>query len=267
MTAKSQPEPHNSPTCGKQGAQVERAPMREPAVVSGFGDGTLIRLTNSIWTATTPIRFAGTWFPHVMSVVRLGNDSVLLHSPCRPSSDLIHAIAQIGIVAHVVAPNWFHDLYLAHYRKLYPSATFWAPPLLKRQKASIIDHALDSAARPPWFDEMPHTALSGLLALDESIFFHRATRTLIVADFLMNASARADMPALTRLGYRFLRLDGSVRVFSVLRWFGLTSRSSLRRAAQDIFQWNPDRLIVGHGKPTDQNVQSQLEAALQWLIA
>ncbi len=150
--------------------------MREPAVASGFGDGTLIRFANSIWTATTPIRFAGTWFPHVMSIVRLGDDSLLIHSPCQPSSDLLHAIAQIGIVAHVVAPNWFHDLYLAHYRKLYPSATFWAPPFLKRQRASIIDCALDVAARPPWFDEMPHTVLSGLLALDECIFFHRSTR-------------------------------------------------------------------------------------------
>jgi hypothetical protein len=65
----------------------------------GFGDGTLLPFTDSIWTATTPIRFAVTWFPHVMTVIRLSNDELLLHSPCRPVAKLIDGVAQIGNVA------------------------------------------------------------------------------------------------------------------------------------------------------------------------
>lgn len=240
--------------------------MRKTSGLSALGGGTLVQFTESIWTATTPIRFAGTWFPHVMSAVRLSDATVMLHSPCRPSSNLTKSIAEIGVVAHVVAPNWFHDLYLAQYRALYPDATFWAPSLLKRQRKSIVNRVLDGLVRPPWFDEMPHITLSGLLTFDECIFFHRSTRTLIAADFLMNASARADTPLFTKLGYRFFGLDGSVRVFPVLRWFGFASRSSLRRAANCILEWRPDRLIVGHGRPTDKNVQSQLQAAFRWLL-
>jgi hypothetical protein len=31
----------------------------------------------------------------------------------------------------------------------------------------LIDSVLDEAARPPWFAELPHIALSGLLTFDE----------------------------------------------------------------------------------------------------
>jgi hypothetical protein len=48
----------------------------------------LSELTESLWIASTPIRFAGTWFPHVMAAIRLRDGSVVLHSPCRLSEQL-----------------------------------------------------------------------------------------------------------------------------------------------------------------------------------
>jgi hypothetical protein len=200
---------------------------------SGFGDGALVPFTDSIWTATTPIRFAGTWFPHVMAVVRLTSGDLLLHSPCRPMVDLIADIARVGRVAHVVAPNWFHDLYLAQYRELYPEATFWAPAFLQRQRKSVVDRVLDGAGRPPWFDEMPHVSLSGLLTFDECIFFHNASRTLIAADLLMNAAADEQSPAFTRLGYWFFGLNGNLKV-SKRQFKGLPDPSVVRIDEQNI---------------------------------
>lgn len=219
--------------------------------LAGFGDGRLTPFADLLWTAATPVRFGGSWFPHVMTVVQLAPGSLLLHSPCRPSASLIDALANLGSVAHVVAPNWFHDLYLAEYRKLFPAATFWGQRMLR-------------TTQPPWFDRMPHFTLSGLLSFDESIFFHTPSRTLIVADLLMNARAGPTAPAMTRLGYRFLGLDGKLVIFPILRWFGFSSRRSLRDAAQRIIAWNPERLIVGHGTPVESDVPRQLQAAFRY---
>ena len=210
------------------------------------------------------MRFFGTWFPHVMTLVRLEGGDLLLHSPCRPSDELIAEIAQIGNVSDIVAPNWFHDLYLGAYRKLYPRATFWAPALLRRQHPSLVDRVLNASARPPWFDEMPHVTLSGLLTLKESLFYHRASQTLIVADLLMNASAAPDSPLFTKLGYRFLGLDGSLKVFAILRWFGLADRPALRAATRQILDWNPERCIVAHGTPIRAGAASPLRDAFRW---
>lgn len=244
--------------------------MRQPAPTGRWtqgelGDGTLVPFADSLWTATTPIRFAMTWFPHVMTVVRLTDGGVLLHSPCQPSDGLRREIARIGRVSDVVAPNWFHDLYLRQYRDFYPDAAFWGPALLQRQQRSIINCALDGTTRPSWYAELPYVSLSGLLSFDESVFFHETTRTLIVADLVMNASVGNDAPIVTRLGYRLFGLDGRLRVFPILRWFGVSSRVSLRAAAQQIIAWNPERLIVAHGRPLEEQVTVKLSAALRWL--
>lgn len=197
-----------------------------------------------------------------MTVVRLRDGSVLLHSPCRPSRALLDAVAAIGTVAHVVAPNWFHDLYLREYRAIYPNATFWGPRFLQRQHPALIDDLLDAGSKAPWADELPYISLSGLLSFDEAVFFHVATGTLIVADLLTNASANGSAPLFTRLGYRFFGLNGRLKIFPLLRRLGFTSRTSLQQALSQIAAWNPDRLIVGHGYPIESGAARLLREAL-----
>lgn len=192
-----------------------------------------------------------------MTVMRLSNGDLVMHSPCRPSDALRAEIAALGNVGHIIAPNWFHDLYLSRYRRMYPNAVFWGPRRLRR----YIDFEIDGDVPPPWGAELSHLTLRGLLTFDESIFFHRASLTLIVADVLMNAKAEADSPALTRLGLSLFGLDGSVKVFPVLRWSG-TGRRQLKAAAEQISQWNPERLIVGHGTPVKQMSADEMQKAL-----
>ncbi|MFY9665154.1 MAG: DUF4336 domain-containing protein [Candidatus Cybelea sp.] len=200
-----------------------------------------------------------------MTAVRLANAEILLHSPCRPSPGLVEEIGRIGQVTQVVAPNWFHDLYLAEYRALYPTSTFWAPRFLQRHQKSIVDDVLDGANRPPWFSELPYISVPGLLTFDECVFFQNRTRTLIVADLLMNASVSPDAPRVTRLGYRLLGLEGRLKVFPVLRWFRIANQGSLRRAKRQIFEWNPERLIVGHGTAIEERVGEQLRDSFEWV--
>ena len=243
---------------------VKGKAMSEPP---GFGDGNLVPFADSIWTATTPIRFAATWQPHVMTVVSFSDGDVLLHSPCRISSDLRRAIAKLGRVTDVIAPNWFHDLYLDEYRRSYPDATFWGPAFLKRQRKTLIDRVLDADARPKWFAEMPHITVPGLLTFDESIFYHVPSRTLVVADLLMNAHITDDAPPFTKFGYRLFGLDGSLKVFPLLIWLGQSRRPAIRAAVQQIFEWSPERLIVGHGTPIREGAAEQLRAAFRRMKA
>jgi len=202
-----------------------------------------------------------------MTVIRCRDGRLILHSPCHPSAQLVEQIAAIGDVAHVIAPNWFHDLYLAEYRRLYRQATFWAPTVLQRQLGpTLIDQELTEQTRPPWFDEMPHITLSGLLTFDESIFFHVSSGTLIIADLLMNQSAGPHAPPFTKFMYWFGGVNDRLILPPYLRWFGWLSgrvTQSLSKAAQQIETWNPDRLIVGHGRPIKDQAMPQLSHALK----
>jgi hypothetical protein len=227
----------------------------------------LTPLADSIWTASVPIRFAGAWFPHVMTVVQSRTGSLLLHSPCELSAGLSASLKSLGPVENVVAPNWFHDLYLAEYRAAFPTATFWGPPgLQKALGARIIDRVLDGGSTAPWFEELPHATIKGLLTFDESVFFHVRTRTLIVADFLMNLSAVADAPAFTRFAFRISRADTGLQVFPILRWLSVSNRAALRRAAEQMLEWRPEQIVVGHGNPITQDTLPRLHVAFRWLV-
>lgn len=107
-----------------------------------------------------------------MTVVRLASGNLILHSPCCPCDRLVNEIAAVGVVTDVIAPNWFHDLYLSEYRARYPSARFWGPRFLKRLQESNVDELLDGAVRPPWTEKLPHETLSSLFSFDESVFYH-----------------------------------------------------------------------------------------------
>lgn len=192
-----------------------------------------------------------------MAIIRLSSGDLVLHSPCRPSEELRAGITALGNVGHIIAPNWFHDLYLSRYRRIYPNAVFWGPRRLRK----YIDREIDGDIAPPWREALSHLTLRGLLTFDESIFFHRPSRTLIVADVLMNAKVDADSPVFTRLGLGLFGLDGSVKVFPVLRWSG-SGRGQLKAAAQQISQWKPERLIVGHGTPVAQMSSDEMQKAL-----
>lgn len=224
----------------------------------------LTPLVDTIWTASFPIRFAGAWFPHVMTLIRLPDGSVLLHSPCRLSNAMATDIASVGVVKHIVAPNWFHDLYLRDYRAAYPQATLWGPRFLQRLKGTnLIDGVLEDPL--PWSETLTHSTVRGLLTFDETMFFHKETATLIVADLLMNILIPDDAPFFTRAAFRLTGAQNRLCVFPLLR-LAVTDAGSLKRAAAQMLAWKPQNIIVAHGSPITNDAQSKLRSAVSRLV-
>jgi hypothetical protein len=218
-----------------------------------------------VWTAATPVRFAGTWFPHVMTIVRLSDGDLLLHSPCRPDPEILEAVERLGSVRHLVAPNWFHDLYLAAYIARYPDATLWAPRFLARQHRGLEVSVLDDGAQPPWVREFAYVSLSGLWTFDECIFFHVPSGTLVVADLLMNVFTTSQTPWFTKLVARLFRLDGRLQVFHLVRLLRSCHRVRLRAAVIQMLAWSPQTLVIGHGHIISYDVPQRLRRAFAWL--
>jgi len=195
-----------------------------------------------------------------MTLIRLPDGSLVLHSPCRLSNDIASDIASIGVVKHIVAPNWFHDLYLQEYRAAYPQATLWGPRFLQTLKGkALVDEVLQEPC--PWEDAMSHYTVRGLLTFDESMFFHRETATLIVADLLMNITISDDVPFFTRFAFRLTGAQNRLCLFPLLR-FAVTDGDSLKRAAAQMLAWMPQNIIVAHGFPIRNDAQSKLTAAI-----
>lgn len=121
-----------------------------------------------------------------MTVVRL-DDSLWLHSPVPFDQSIRDQLDSLGPVRFIVAPNRFHHLYVAASAKAFAAARVYCAPGLDRKRKDLrFDAVLDDAAPPEWAGQIDQLIFRAFPPLNEVIFFHRASRTLVMTDLLFN---------------------------------------------------------------------------------
>ena len=99
---------------------------------------------------------------------------------------------ELGQVTHIVAPNKIHSLGIGQWKDLFPEAKSWVSPgFEKRHPDFEADAALADAAPSEWHDEIDQHVFQGSAFLDEVVFCHRASGTLIVTDLIQRHDADA----------------------------------------------------------------------------
>jgi hypothetical protein len=99
----------------------------------------------------------GKVLPVRMTVIRLPDGTLLLHSPTRLTEALRQALPRLGPVAHLVAPNIAHWTLLKPWQQAFPQATTWAVPGLRerrqvRRSRVRVDAELRNTAPAAWGD-------------------------------------------------------------------------------------------------------------------
>ena len=122
--------------------------------------------------------------PLRMTVIRLPNGEMLLHSPTQYSPELAAQIEAIGSVGHLVAPNSVHWMFMAGWQAAHPAATSWAAPGLRRRRAVRksglrLDHDLSDEPPPQWGGAIRLVVVPGGFGFREVAVFHQPSRTLV----------------------------------------------------------------------------------------
>jgi hypothetical protein len=215
---------------------IERAPGLVP-----FVEG-------SLWTCWRPLRFFGIEMGTRMTVCRLGDGSLWVHSPVVPDRVLVAALQTLGgPVEHVVAPNKLHHLYFSAFADRFPDALRYASPGLPARRPDLrFDVVLGDEPRPGWAADLDQCALQGRFFLDEVVFLHRSSGTLIVTDLMQEGSH--EWPFFSRLATRIAGIYERHGPPRDIRWMLRRDRAAARRAAERILSWEFDRLILAHGR-------------------
>ena len=71
-----------------------------------------------------------------MTVVRLGNGDLFIHSPIAFERTLADRLQAMGTVRHLVSPNQFHYAHIGEWSRAFPGAIAWASPRARKRARS-----------------------------------------------------------------------------------------------------------------------------------
>ena len=214
----------------------------------------------------------GKVLPVRMTVIRLPDGSLLLHSPTRYSPALARALEQIGPIRHLVAPNIAHWMMLKPWQEAFPQAITRAAPGLRerrqvRRSGVRLDSDLASQPPPAWGDAITLRTIPGAAGFHEVALFHRPSGTLLLTDLVLNLEA-SKVPALMR---PVMRLFGSLAPDGMpppyLRFAVHRRRAEAAAAVRDLLRLQPERVVFAHGRWFDRDATQQLRHSMRWLLA
>jgi len=226
----------------------------------------LNRLDENLWEILDPLKFAGITSPlgHRMTILRLADGGLVLHSPVVLRPALVEELAGLGEVRAIVAPSLMHNLYLAPWLDAFPSIPLVCPPGF-REKYDKLPYRQTLPTTDPGFpaDELRALRIDGIPVLKESAYFHLPSRSVIVADLVMNVR---DVPGF--FGRLLAKMNGIYRrpaCSRMLRMF-IRDRPALRASLDRLQELDFDRLIVGHGAVVEGTGKQALGTAYDWLF-
>ncbi len=222
------------------------------------------QLDRGLWVADQPLRFAGLELGARMTVVQLASGELLLHSPIRPTTELVREVDSLGPVAVLVAPNRFHHLYAGAWLEARPGARLFVAPGLESKRPDLpLAGVLTDEPESIWRGVLEQVVIRGLPITNEVVFFHPASRTLIATDLAFNIGP--EHPALTRWAFR---LSGAYRRLAPTNFERLLirDRASFRASLERVLEWPFERVIVAHGRVLETGGRRELARGYSWLL-
>lgn len=238
----------------------------EAAVVAA----SFSRVTDDIWIVDDkPINAAGLQLPVRMTVIRLSDGDLVLHSPVRYSPALRQELERLGRIRYLLAPNIAHWMFLPEWQRQLPQAAIFAARGLaaRRQVRAAglrIDRELDTTPEE-WAADLEIVSVNAPM-FSEIELFDRRSRTLILTDLVQNLDAHhlsaSNAAAANLLG--IAKPDGKSPVY--LRLLLRLGGRSVRIAAERLVKLAPERVIFAHGDWFETQGTARLRRSLRWLL-
>lgn len=223
-------------------------------------------VSDQIWLKDYPIRYAGCRFDARMTVLRLADARLMLHSPCAIDTELKEELTSLGEVAFIVAPGNYHYFHVASAQVAFPAAETYICPGIERKIPEIrFDWFLGD--RPPevWAASLDQSLVRGTRFIWEVAFYHKPSRTLLLVDLIENigdqtANVNCVLKFWWKCIYRMWNRPKPAPEYQM----GWKDKAAAKKSLQRILEWDIERIILAHGDTIEQEAKA---AALEaWKV-
>jgi hypothetical protein len=157
-------------------------------------------------------------------------------------------VAARGGARFLVAPNSFHYLGLADWRRAFPAAECWLAPGLPARVPDVgAGRELNEGASTPFGATLPHRVLDCGRGVTEVAFLHAPSRTLLLVDSAFNVRHLDRWR--DRLVWAAAGVLGRFGPTPTARAFLLRERTAVGAWVETLCAWPFERVVMAHGEP------------------
>lgn len=200
------------------------------------------------------------------TIVRLENGDIWVHSPGTIADGLLAEMDQLGKVKHLVSPNKIHHLFMAQWIDIYPEALSYSSPGLSKKIPNIpFNKELQDYSEKDWKNEIDQMIFKGSSAMEEVVFFHRSSKTLILTDLIENfhpdhfSGFRKVIAKMTGI------VSPNGKTPLDWRWSFIMGKKEARVCFEKMLAWAPEKIVIAHGECIFKDAISFLEGSFGWL--
>lgn len=222
----------------------------------------------NVWIVDGPkVRDMGVMFTTRMTIVKLRDGSLWVESPVSVPSETLKRITGLGQMKYLVAATPRHVWRLSAWHALFPEAELWAcrpTPMTLKKNPLPFTGILGDEPPQAWQNDFDQVAFKGNPLIEEILFFHKASRTVILDDLIQvhpKVGGKYFLNALFKLE-GVVAPNGGVGLDIRLSFI---HRNLARRSLEKLLSWDFDKLIIAHGPCIEQDAKPFVRRAFRWL--
>jgi hypothetical protein len=220
---------------------------------------------DKIWIKEYPIHYAGCDFSSRMTVIRLANGNLLIHSPCEIDESTKTTIDRLGKVEFIVAPGSYHYFHVASAQRAFPEAETFICPGIERKIPNIeFDWVLGDRPDERWKNDFDQILVRGNRFIWEVAFYHKITRTLILVDLIEYITDKTeDVGGWLKLWWQLIFRMWNKPKPAPEYQMGWKDKKAASKSLKKILDWDFERIILAHGDLIEENAKEAAQYAWQ----
>lgn len=196
--------------------------------------------------------------PVMTTAIRTSRGIVLI-APGKETAHHEAQLEQFGRVTDIVAPNLYHHESIHMAQKAFPQATIWGVEGLRAKRPDVAWDKVLTTDNWHYGDEIEIKEIKGT-KLNEMVFFHPKSKTLVVTDLFFNLLHPKGLGA-----WIILSIFGTYKKFGISSFYmrGVHNLEEFKSSLKEILKFDFQTIVMAHGEPLQQDVRVTVERALR----